>query len=68
MSASLVGSEMCIRDSPFKCPGCGSRQVAPQKPEKGANGWPIWACSGCGKRRRMGRALCCCCGQTLIAC
>eukprot|EP00969_Alexandrium_andersonii_P252886 11176896-Alexandrium_andersonii.AAC.1 len=28
MSASLVGSEMCIRDSPARCPGCAGAAAA----------------------------------------
>eukprot|EP00969_Alexandrium_andersonii_P348604 15414826-Alexandrium_andersonii.AAC.1 len=43
MSASLVGSEMCIRDSCAAAAPSGHRQVGCRGPLSGLPGCPSWA-------------------------
>eukprot|EP00969_Alexandrium_andersonii_P157763 6972333-Alexandrium_andersonii.AAC.1 len=47
MSASLVGSEMCIRDSMFRHAACGLRRLAPVRLCRGGALAPVRLRSGC---------------------
>eukprot|EP00969_Alexandrium_andersonii_P127761 5646886-Alexandrium_andersonii.AAC.1 len=52
----------------FHCSVRGQSHAVQVKPRPLARGWPIWPCHGCGKRARLGRAVCAICRQTLRKC
>eukprot|EP00969_Alexandrium_andersonii_P131702 5823981-Alexandrium_andersonii.AAC.1 len=53
----------------FRCAsGCGTILDSVAKPQGPPSRWPLWWCSGCGRKRRVARALCVHCGIAFKDC